>query len=240
MKRFLLFVLALAALLAACTYSAKPKVISHDLPALEEVDVTWLDEAGCPASDNPSSQILRECQAGSYLYEMGCKQVRILYLLGGLSFPVVECIAGDTYDQEMFLDESFSFEGCLFGYYHTYILFRDGKYEAINSRQAFQQAFAPIESEEEALSYAILYMDYNVGYVGGYFSDNLRYHTRVIEEPYVKTTEEGFLVHLFTPPKPLCGCGQHTVYSVDLIVKPNGQIIARNYKPLYSFEACLD
>lgn len=234
----LLFACACVLGLTACHLRFKPVFIPHPLPKVE-VEVNWLDEMGCPISQASPHQEIRICQPGSLLTELGCRWVKVLHLLGGLDAPLVECIA----EQETLsppLAEYFRFRGCLFGQYHTYLLFRQGKVEMLNSPQAFQQIFAPIESEEEAFSYAMLLTGYDVDYTGGYNPQIFEYHTPRIEAPFVRAEEDGFLVHLFTQPEPLCGCGRHTVYAADLLVRADGQILTHRLQPLYSFEACLD
>ncbi len=102
--------------------------------------------------------------------------------------------------------------------------------------------FAPIESSDEALSYALVTTDLVARYeteddpifrYADYFVDR-------VEDTHVEETIDGFVVHLFTMPTPLCGCGVHTVYAVDILVTKDGRVEQLNATEAYASEACID
>ena len=66
------------------------------------------------------------------------------------------------------------------------------------------------------------------------------YRAERIEDTHVVQTENGYRVNLFSGPEPLCGCGTHTFYQRDVLVRPDGQVEIMQSTPLYDLEACID
>ena len=102
--------------------------------------------------------------------------------------------------------------------------------------------FAPIESSNEALSYALAATDLVAHYAtrDDPFLHHADYFVEKLEDTHVEETAQGFVVHLFTAPIPLCGCGVHTVYAVDILVTKDGRVDQLNATEAYAVEACVD
>ena len=47
-------------------------------------------------------------------------------------------------------------------------------------------------------------------------------------------------MNLFSGAEPLCGCGTHTFYQREVLVRLDGQVEIMQSTPLYDFEACID
>jgi hypothetical protein len=106
----------------------------------------------------------------------------------------------------------------------------DGDFDLIKGIPDLQRLFAPVESQVEAVSYAIAatgyWADFGFEAVKGY-----RYFTDSIEGTHVTETETGYVVNLFG--SQVCGCGLHTNYRVDVTVTGEGNITVGERIPLY-------
>ena len=125
--------------------------------------------------------------------------------------------------------------------YETLVLLRDGEFQLTGLIPELQAVFAPVESANEALSYALaatgLYARYGIEThectsVDCYLADT-------IEDTHVDETEGGYVVHLFSDYEPPCGCGTHITCAVRVSVTREGQISQARTR-LHRFEACLD
>lgn len=215
-------------LLAGCS----PRFVHHPVPDLA-VNTDWLGEAGCTLSRGTTF----DCTPTGPLGTLGCEKVRVVDLYGGLSpsDPLVEC---DNYTGELAYRTGFSAGGCSIPYLTTHVMFKDNAYHLVG-RAEVRALFAPIESADEALSYALAATDRQAIY-GGKAERFYKYLAREIEDTHVDETSEGYLVHLFAPMDPRCGCGVHTVDAVDLLVMRDGQIRTVASQPVYEFDACID
>ena len=129
--------------------------------------------------------------------------------------------------------------------------------EAENSD--YQKLFAPIDSANEALIYALASpirsydfeklnnLDSGCGFSTSYIQygytqeiENKVYYTDRIEEPFAKETEDGFIVHLFLVLPAYTGECQWQSYAVDILVKPSGEtsIIEPGPKLILTWDYC--
>ena len=65
-----------------------PTFIHHSPPDLE-IPTDWIEQGGCPISENQ----LFMCEENSEIKKLGCDEIAIDNLLGGLPDPVVRCIS---------------------------------------------------------------------------------------------------------------------------------------------------
>jgi hypothetical protein len=205
--------------------SSGPKVINHPAPALT-VDTAPFQNAGCGTSPD-----YQPCDAASPLGELGCANIRDTSpLLGGLTpaYPMVYCItryqrSADPPDPALF------HKACLAGQNYRLALSRDGQTQLVNNLAELQAAFAPIETPDEALSYAMAASGFEAQY--GYKADSsYRYKVQQVEDTHVDTTGTGYVVHLFD--SYICGCGPHAYKSVDVTVTRDGQIEVGQRQPV--------
>jgi len=98
-----------------------------------------------------------------------------------------------------------------------------------------QPVFAPVESADEALSYALAVADDNYYAAFGLKIHNdgsakvpyptPQYLVARIEDTHVEETTEGYLVHLFRSPACLCG---YETYAVGVLVTREGQVLPKS------------
>ena len=145
-------------------------------------------------------------------------------------------VSGEPPDPTLFQET-----GCLMPHYQSTLVSVNGEFRLVNDPGDIEALFAPIESEAEALAYAQLVTGLNAIY-GREVAKDSPYQYRVdrLEDTQVVKTDEGFLVSLFSGPEPLCGCGAHTFYQRDVLVRPDGQVEVIESTPLYDMEACID
>jgi hypothetical protein len=212
----------LVVVLAGCKGS--PEFVNHPQPQLL-VEFTSFTEVGCP----PDERGVMRCEADSPLASIGCDRIEEpLALLGGLSpaYPMAVCyfetrLHWDDPDMNFQAEaEGYLYEtGGLSPAYIRYVIFRDGKFQMIKTQAEFKEVFAPVQSSDEALSYALALGDYSA-YYGLAPERGLRYLVSRIEDTYVEAVDKGYLVHLYY--YQFFGCGPHTTSAIDLLVTPEG------------------
>jgi hypothetical protein len=127
------------------------------------VDFTSFETAGCP----PDEHERWYCEEDSPLAALGCDRIRKpSELVGGLepSLPIAVCLieplgnrdGPESADVRTPAEgEYFYRTGGLYPIYVRYVLFRDGQFHFVKNEREFREVFAPIESPDEALSYAL-------------------------------------------------------------------------------------
>ncbi|HPS92155.1 MAG TPA: hypothetical protein PKV33_08365, partial [Methanothrix sp.] len=107
------------------------------------------------------------------------------------------------------------------------------------SAEDFKSEFAPVETKEEALAFALALTSslprYDTSVPEGYFSVS-----SAMTPTYANETEKGYIVHLFD--SQLCGCGTHPYYAVDYLVSKDGNVteIARQEVYNSTMQICFD
>lgn len=207
-----------------------PQVTNHPAPTLT-IDTEIFTDTGCPEGDDGH----RTCTEDSPLTQIGCEKiVDVDNFIGGLdpTYPIILCYYPPPKDDRWDVEETEYIykEGCTKPFYVRYVVYRDGGFQLIKNISELQAVFAPIESPDEALSYAIATTGYSAYYdikpERGY-----RYHVDELEDSYVTETEEGYNVHLFY--YQWCGCGPHTTSAVDVYLSRSGDIKPGSYQPLF-------
>ena len=97
----------------------------------------------------------------------------------------------------------------------------EGDYLNLKSKEEFQKCFAPIETEEEALSYVAIWTntipvyDFDIKY-------RYRKFVKLLNKSFVEEVEGGFIT--LTYYYELFGCGPHSHYSVKSFVDFEGNV----------------
>lgn len=233
LRRSLLVILA--SLMLACQLpvlgSRTPKVTDYPSPDLT-VDFTPFEQAGCQKDDYGWIR----CPQGSALSEMGCDTLqKASDLLGGLqpADPIAVCVVRqpDEMDYETFYQlESVYRSGGLFPTLYRYAIWREGQFIILENQQAMREAYAPIESPEEALSYALALTNLDA-YFDLQTQRGWRYFTGTLEETHVVETSQGYEINLFQ--YRLFGCGPHPTFEVKVRVTREGDLETGEMQKLY-------
>ena len=160
--------------------------------------------------------------------------------LGNLSpaLSLVECLVRSE-DYNFNSSEGIIREGCMMPMYRRFIAMQDGEYKLISTKEEFQSLFAPVETKEEALSFAVALTSslpkYDASVPEGYFPV-----ASLIEPTYMEETDEGFEVRLFD--YEVCGCGSHPYYAIDYSVTKDGNVTELSRQKVYDSNSiiCMD
>jgi hypothetical protein len=226
----ILISLLLAVILAGCL---QPRIIT-DLGLLNvsvaATDASAFISAGCIEKENG----LLDCSAIGLEERFSCKYISVPDGLGGLSphVPIVECtvLAENMSDEE---GAGIVHKGCLQPLFRRYIIIENREYKLIENKEEFIRFFAPVETPEEALAFAIAmtnsYAAYNLTIPQGYdvFASTIR--TTYVEK--TNETDSGFKVHLFFYQS--CGCGSHPHYAIDYLVTNSGDVKEISSEKMY-------
>jgi hypothetical protein len=238
----LLFVLAF--IFFSCSFlSAKmeqlptsaPSVVIENHPRPEwTLDFSPFDDVGCA----PDESALRYCEEDSPLMALGCDRIqKPSDLLGKLepSLPMAECLFEPFRhpDQPGSIDDEGEYiyrTGGLMPVYVRYVIIREGQFQLIKSEEQFREVFAPVETENEALSYALVLRNLSA-YYGIEFNPEYEYFVDKLEDTYVESSSDGYVVHLYN--YQFYGCGPHLTYAIDLLVTDQGMIEEINREAVY-------
>jgi hypothetical protein len=232
--RFSLVVLFLF-VISACSSVKHPKIVNHKAPNLH-VDTDWIEKAGCHLSNDYAGNYWGTCAPDSPLLSMGCQEIIVDDLLGGLPHPVVKCAIPELAEPSR---AGFTHVGCaLSGLNEALLTFKDGAYQIVGNDE-IKSMTVPIESPDEALSYVLAttkyYTMYDIEIHSGYI-----YFISKIEASFVKQTRHGYLLHLFSGPEPQCGFGNHYTEAVDILVDNDGNIeLVKSYL-IYNFNGIIE
>jgi hypothetical protein len=132
--------------------------------------------------------------------------------------PIAECLyLGDDSGPSQGIIR----EGCMMPLFRKYIVMQGEDFKLIESAEDFKSAFAPVETKEEALAFAIALTSslprYDTSLPEGYSPVS-----STVAPTYANETEKGYIVHLFD--SELCGCGTHPYYAVDYLVSRDGNV----------------
>ena len=230
--------------LRASPDAATPTSISRPLPAILNhpkpdiaANMEAFKNAGC-AIDDQEPWAWR-CTVDSPITMLGCEQIEPDDLLGALvpSHPVAQCVARNTPPKNLL--KYYDDIGCLHRYYISRVAFAGNAFRLINDESEFRSLFAPIESTNEALSYALVTTDLHASF-DTKLDPHFKYVVEQVEDTHVEETPEGYMVHLYSDATPLCGCAIHTVSAFDVRVTKDGEIELGKSEPVYQINACFD
>lgn len=227
--------MALAFVLCGCIQSSEGPPPSPSVEVVEYPPIDWsrngemINDFGC------EGDLRQSCPE---LHALGCDEIQGPgFYLGGLqpAYPVVECIheSDDPPDQVYFrqvpgLDQR----------YRSFAIYQEGIYRLLIKRSEFKAAFAPVESAEEALSYAMA-MTSLAARNDLDAQAEIEYLVEKIEETHVVETPEGYLVYLFDGDQQM-GCDQHPFYAVTALVTRAGEVQEVSREEVYRSYACFD
>jgi len=172
------------------------------------------------------------------LIALGCDEIRgPRFHLGGLQPPyaIMECIheSGEPPNREYFKQQS-----GLDTRYRSYVIYQDGKYRLIIKQSEFKGIFVPVESTDEAISYAMAMTSLSARYDIDP-NANVEYLVDVIEETHAKETSDGYLVYLFDWDHKM-GCDIHSFYAVKVLVMRDGEAHEVERQEIYRSYSCFD
>jgi hypothetical protein len=150
--------------------------------------------------------------------------------------PMAECLylSNDYNSQEGILRE-----GCMMPLFRKYIIKQGDEFKLIESIEDFRSIFAPVETKEEALAFAVALTSslprYDTSIPENYFLVSSS-----ITPTYAKETEGGYQVHLFE--SELCGCGSHPYYAIDYLVSRDGNVTELSREEVFNstMQICVD
>lgn len=203
---------------------ASQKVIQHPAPSLK-VDNSYFSSLGC--FSDPSC-LPRELQDIAHPIDNISEPADIL---GGLTpaFPLaVATTHGFTSEDEI---PAVYVKRCMVQQYVRYLVIVDEEIHLVDSIEGLASIYAPLDSPDEALSYAIASTGSSAVY-DLYENRELKFYVDAPEETFVREVNGGYLVHLFNTF--LCGCGPHIVKSVNVTVKTDGAITLSDAVDVYS------
>ncbi|MDD2755918.1 MAG: hypothetical protein PHS80_10370 [Methanothrix sp.] len=150
--------------------------------------------------------------------------------------PIVECLhLSEDYNSQ----EGILREGCMMPLFRKYIVMQGDEFKLIESIEDFRSIFAPVETKEEALAFAVALTSslprYDTSVPENYFPVS-----SPITPTYAKETEGGYLVHLFD--KEICGCGSHPYYAIDYLVTRDGNVTELSREEVFNstMQICVD
>lgn len=224
MKRILWFLVLILFTISFSGCNLMNKVIQHPAPALK-VDNSYFANLGC--FDNPS------CLPDELLnLEHPIERIsQPADILGGLD-PALPLAVVSTYGfnpEEAF--PSVYVHRCMVQNYVRYLVQVNGKIRLLDSIEGLASIYAPIESSDEALSYAVAATGFSAVY-DMHQNRKLKFYVDAPEETFVRETNDGYVVHLFDTF--LCGCGPHIISSVDVSVSFDGAISLSEPMQTYS------
>lgn len=187
------------------------------------LDFSPFEDVGCP----PDGSGRRSCEEDSPLFALGCDRIQMPSdLLGALepALPVAVCLLEPLNhpDQPELMEAEGEYiyrTGGLMPVFVRYIIFQDGQFQLIKSEEQFRDVFAPVETEDEALSYALAlrnlsaYYDLEFNPINEYFVDRL-------EDTHVESSPEGYSINLYH--YQFFGCGPHFTRAIVLRVTEQG------------------
>jgi len=232
MKKAIWFYLGMVFLLSGCI---PPQIVYHPVPDLK-VDFTPFENVGCPLNDTGYSRI---CEEDSVLYTLGCDRIaEAPDQFGGLSpaYPIAICTyvpmlrPGVADPHNTPASEYFYNVGGPMPMLVRYVIIVDSEFRLVKNADEFRAVFGPVESPDEALSFSLALADvfplYDLK-----FNLKYRYEVRILEETYVETIGDGYIVHVFD--YQFFGCGPHYYYAVDLNVTPDGRVGEISRTPIF-------
>jgi len=201
--------------LAGCSlpWSTPSTTIVEATPPALSVDNSFFESRGC--FDSP------DCLPESFnLIDIPIETLEPAdESLGGLSPAVPLAVAANN--SAFFLgDENFTYaKHCLLSRYTRYIVYAGGEYQMLATRADLAGFYAPIDTPEEAYSFAIaatgLRPLYDIAE-----DTSIAFELKLVEDTHVDAADGAFVVHLYDTF--MCGCGPHYVDLVDVTVYTDG------------------
>lgn len=218
--------LVLPIILAGCS---KPTTVVEYPPLDWAINGERLKEVGC------TENLQESCPE---LVALGCDEINSpRFYLGGLEpvYPVMECIHEKDEPPN---PEYFKQLSGLDPRYRSYAVSQDGQFRLLIKRSEFKSIFAPVESTDEAISYAMAMTGLQARFDIDPNAD-IDYLVDVIEETHAVETPDGYLVYLFDWSHAM-GCASHPFYAVKILVTREGDVREVDRQEIYRSYACFD
>lgn len=204
-----------------------PLIINHAKPHLG-LDNTVFEQKGC---ERELFDGLFECSPSSPLANVGCDVLKNASdLLGGLApkYPIALCLRRSfaltdtlqTHFRDLSKNEYFYnyFDDVMhLPLYTRYVIFRNNQFELVQSPAEFKQIFAPIDSPEEALAYALALNNWTT-YYNLSVQPKYQYFVPFLADTHIEQVSHGYVVNLYH--YQIGGCGPHwtTLYNIKVSV----------------------
>jgi hypothetical protein len=208
-------------------------VASSPIPATPSRTVSAsqapFDFSSCPIDDTGRNL----CPPDSPLGKLGCEWITLPEAdLCGLdpAYPGAVCWSLGQPGERLSSDEYVFRRGCMLPQYARYVIQRDGQFTLLSNLADLQNAFAPITSAAEALSYAQAATDFQQ-IISFKAPANYRYFVKEVADSRAIQTDQGYLVNLYN--YKFCGCGPHTTFAVDVLIKTDGSIAETGRTPAF-------
>ena len=174
------------------------------------------------------------CPPDSPIGQLGCQKVVARDLYGGLTpaIPAAWCIVETGQPAN---SEAFDYINLPTPHYRGLVIYNNNLFYLAGNPSIVQDLYAPIETPEEALSYALLLTSYEPKYDQGIIA-NAEYLTPLIEDTHVDKLANGFGLHLFVT-EPTSNC-EWTTSAVDVLVYPTGRWMDTNKSIQYIENRC--
>jgi hypothetical protein len=207
-----------------------PEFIQYPTPAAPPNASDPLSQAGC--------QVGRfwwdvTCTPDSPLNRFGCAYLgdpqEVAYGLQPM-IPLVAICMIETEEWEAAKAGGIYMVGCAFKSTVHYIFKIEDEYVLVSSADELNEMFAPIDSPEEAVSYAQLVTGLEAIY-GFSYDPTLMYFHEMIEGTHVTKTDGLFDMNLFNYAE--CGCEPNFTTQIDIQVNRAGKITWKNAVPVY-------
>ncbi|MBF0528229.1 MAG: hypothetical protein HQK55_02945 [Deltaproteobacteria bacterium] len=238
--------------LMATGCQSMPKIINHPAPPLKN-DFTPFVETGCDQTGY--------CKQSSLLATLGCDDIiKPSNELNGLkpSSPMAICLVEEMKMElrkrearkkqsqglpgEKFAQVSLYRTGCLMASWAGIIIYQDNQFKIIKDKEELRKTFAPLQSPEAALGYAVAAtnMIARYGITPTQLQNLDNWQVKEIEDTHVEKVTDGYVVHLFD--RDVCGCGPKKQYAVAVQVSESGTIkeLSRTVIQETKTEICVD
>jgi hypothetical protein len=151
--------------------------------------------------------------------------------LGGLTPVNPVAVTTRSWFQELPGFQAVFVDRCLTTTYTRYLVVVNETLQMVDSVEGLAAIYAPIDSEPEALSYALAATGFSALY-NLESIENIQVYSDPLEETFISKSSEAFIIHLFDTS--MCGCGPHIVKSVDITVNTDGSILIGSPVDAYS------
>jgi len=222
-------------MLASCSQSLSMPTLKKKVSVTQYPPLDWKASSQRLWDEECVKELPESC---TELVALGCNEMHgTRFYAGGLQPPygVMECIhAGEEPpDREYFrqpagMDTRF----------RSFAVFQDGEYRLFIKKSEFRDIFAPAESAEEALSYAMAMTSLSARFDINP-NENVEYLVDVIAETHAEEIPAGYLVYLFDSDRKM-GCDIHSFYAVKVLVTQNGEVNEMERQEIYRSYACFD
>jgi hypothetical protein len=198
-----------------------PTLVEHPAPTLR-LDMSPFEDAGCPLDESG----YRRCTEDGALYALGCgllDQPNDVVAALTPSIPVALCESREYSSTTPQPAHLYNW-GCSRPSYMSLVVKEEGGYRLVSTLEDLQTLFAPIETSEEALAYAVAATGYEPRYdLEKYLDPSFRFFIAALEETHVtEVSNGGYSVNLFR--YQWCGCGPHAQYQIMINVSQNGAV----------------